>query len=279
MTLREVQVQGTARLTEAGVEDSAFEAACLLECATGFTRGQCLCRAAEHMPQSAEMQFFAMVARRTSGEPLQYILGKWPFYGRDFFVGKGVLIPRPETEELVEKAIAVLKNKPRSTVFDLCAGSGCIGLTIAKEVPACDVYLFEKYDAAFGYLCKNAGTLQVPNAHVLQADIFNDVPPNGMQADLLLSNPPYIPKAELSALQKEVRREPQTALDGGADGLEFYRAIQQKWSPFVKKGGMLLMECGDGQGQSVADLFQSSAVQTKVLFDFQNIDRFVQVIV
>ena len=100
-----------------------------------------------------------------------------------------------------------------------------------------------------------------------------------MQADLLLSNPPYIPKAELSALQKEVRREPQTALDGGADGMDFYRAIQQKWSLFVKKGGMLLMECGDGQGQSVADLFQSSAVQTKVLFDFQNIDRFVQVIV
>ena len=82
MTLRELQVQGTARLAEAGIADSAFEAACLLECATGFTRGQCLCRAAEHMPQSAETQFFAMVARRTSGEPLQYILGKWPFYGR-----------------------------------------------------------------------------------------------------------------------------------------------------------------------------------------------------
>lgn len=279
MTLRELQVRGKVRLAEAGIEDFGFEAACLLESATGLTRSQCLCRAAEQLPQPVETQFFALVARRTAGEPLQYILGKWSFYGRDFFVGEGVLIPRPETEELVETAIAVLKSAPRSIVFDLCAGSGCIGLTVAKEVPECEVYLFEKYDAAFRYLCKNAEVLQAPNAHVIQADIFSSVPPNGICADVLLSNPPYIPTAEMHSLQKEVHREPHTALDGGADGLLFYRAIQKKWLPFVKKGGMLLMECGDGQGKSVADLFSPSTAQTEVLFDFQNVDRFVQIIV
>ncbi len=278
MTLRELQMQGKVHLTQAGIEDSAFEAVCLLEAAAGLTRSQCLSRAAEQALPSVETQFFSKIARRISGEPLQYILGKWSFYGRDFLVGEGVLIPRPETEELVEQAVSVLQKHPRSVVFDLCAGSGCIGLTVAKEVPACTVYLFEKYDAAFAFLQKNAEALQVPNAHILQSDILTDAPPKGVYADLLLSNPPYIPKSALADLQKEVCREPHTALDGGADGLCFYRAIRQKWLPFVKKSGMLLFECGDGQGRSIADLFQPAA-QTAVLYDFQNIDRFVQIIV
>lgn len=278
MTLRELQMQGKSHLKEAGVEGADFEAACLLEHITGLTRSQCLCRASEQMLSAIERQFFSAIARRISGEPIQYILGKWSFYGREFFVGSGVLIPRSETEELVEQAIAVLRNNPQSTVFDLCAGSGCIGLTVAKEVPDCTVYLFEKYDAAFRFLRKNTEALQAPNAHILQSDILTDAPPEGIYADLLLSNPPYIPKAEINCLQKEVRREPHTALDGGKDGLFFFRAIERKWLPFVKKGGTLLFECGDGQGNSVADLFQSAA-QTKVLFDFQNIDRFVQIIV
>lgn len=278
MTLSELQKEGQARLQTAGVEDAAFEAACLLETAVGYSRSQCLSRPAEAVSKSAEQQFFSMVARRLCGEPLQYILGKWSFYGRDFFVGEGVLIPRPETEELVETAISVLKPNPRRVVFDLCAGSGCIGLTVAKEVPECTVYLFEKYDAAFAYLQKNAESLGVPNAQLIKADIFTDTPPDGVCADLLLSNPPYIPKPELPDLQKEVQREPRTALDGGADGLDFYRAIQIRWSPFVRSGGTMLFECGDGQGNEIANLFQS-AKAAKVLFDFQNIDRFVQVIV
>ena len=193
-------------------------------------------------------------------------------------MGEGVLIPRPETEELVETAISVLRENPHSTVFDLCAGSGCIGLTVAKEVPECTVYLFEKYDAAFSYLQKNAEALNAPNAHLIKADIFTDTPPDGARADLLLSNPPYIPKRELAELQKEVLREPSTALDGGFDGLDFYRAIQNRWLPFVNADGTLLFECGDGQGSEIATLFES-AKAAKVLFDFQNIDRFVQIIV
>lgn len=278
MTLSELQKTGKARLQRAEIEDAAFEADCLLESATGYSRSQCLVRGAEAVSERVTTRFFSQIARRIQGEPLQYILGKWSFYGRDFFVGEGVLIPRPETEELVETAISVLRENPHSTVFDLCAGSGCIGLTVAKEVPECTVYLFEKYDAAFSYLQKNAEALGVPNAHLIRADIFTDAPPDGARADLLLSNPPYIPKRELADLQKEVLREPSTALDGGADGLDFYRAIQNRWLPFVNADGTLLFECGDGQGSEIANLFKS-AKAAKVLFDFQNIDRFVQIIV
>lgn len=278
MTLSELQKQSRARLQNAGIEDAAFEAACLIAAATGYNRSQCLCKGEESITRDTEMHISAQIARRISGEPLQYILGKWDFYGREFAVGTGVLIPRPETEELVETALSVLRNNPKGVVFDLCAGSGCIGLTVAKEVPECTVYLFEKYDMAFSYLCKNAEMLQVPNAHLVKADIFKDTPPDGMRADMLLSNPPYIPKVQLPDLQKEVQLEPSTALDGGADGLDFYRAIQKKWMPFVKTGGTMLFECGDGQGEQIADLFRTAA-QTQVLFDFQNIDRFVQIIV
>lgn len=278
MTLSELQKAGKSRLQSAEIEDAVFEAACLLESATGCSRSQCLARAAEAVSERVTTRFFSQIARRIQGEPLQYILGKWSFYGRDFFVGEGVLIPRPETEELVETAISVLRENPHSTVFDLCAGSGCIGLTVAKEVPECTVYLFEKYDAAFSYLQKNAEALGVPNAHLIRADIFTDAPPDGARADLLLSNPPYIPKRELAELQKEVLREPSTALDGGFDGLDFYRAIQNRWLPFVNADGTLLFECGDGQGSEIATLFES-AKAAKVLFDFQNIDRFVQIIV
>lgn len=278
MTLSELQKEGKIRLQRAEIEDAVFEAACLLESVTGYSRSQCLARDAEAVSERVTARFFSQIARRIQGEPLQYILGKWSFYGRDFLVGEGVLIPRPETEELVETAVSVLRENPHSTVFDLCAGSGCIGLTVAKEVPECTVYLFEKYDAAFSYLQKNAEALYVPNAHLIKADIFTDAPPDGVQADLLLSNPPYIPKRELPDLQKEVLREPSTALDGGFDGLDFYRAIQNRWLPFVNAGGTLLFECGDGQGSEIATLFES-AKAAKVLFDFQNIDRFVQIIV
>lgn len=278
MTLSELQKAGKSRLQRAEIEDAAFEADCLLESATGYSRSQCLVRGAEAVSERVTTRFFSQIARRIQGEPLQYILGKWSFYGRDFFVGEGVLIPRPETEELVETAISVLRENPHSTVFDLCAGSGCIGLTVAKEVPECTVYLFEKYDAAFSYLQKNAEALGVPNAHLIKADIFTDTPPDGARADLLLSNPPYIPKRELADLQKEVLREPSAALDGGADGLDFYRVIQNRWMPFVNADGTLLFECGDGQGSEIATLFES-AKAAKVLFDFQNIDRFVQIIV
>lgn len=279
MTVKDLFCDGVKALTAIAGEDASFECGCLLECAAGISASNRLAAPEKEVSECARSQFYAMLKRRIAGEPLQYILGKWSFYGRDFFVGEGVLIPRPETEQLVETANARILAKHMHTVLDLCAGSGCIGLTVALENPDVKVYLFEKYDAAIFYLQKNRDALGVKNAEIVKADIFKDFPNRDFSADLLLSNPPYIPSCELPDLQLEVQKEPHTALDGGTDGLDFYRAIERHWLSYVYKGGELLFECGDGQGNAISSIFSKKTATQTVLYDFNDIDRFVQITV
>ena len=194
-----------------------------------------------------------------SGEPLQYVLGKWDFYESEFYVGKGVLIPRPETEELVDLAVRSAKQMRSPLVYDLCSGSGCIGISIAKAVPAADVFCVEKSADAMTYLLKNADG--VHNAHpvlgdVLNADSFSQIAENSV--DMIVSNPPYIRSSEISALQREVQFEPKEALDGGESGLDFYRYIIKSWKSFLKPGGKLLFEIGNEQGSAVKSLLSDS---------------------
>lgn len=277
MTAKELFLHGVQALRQTACDDAPFECDCLLESATGIGKSRRLADPMQAVSASSQERFLEMLCRRLQGEPLQYILGKWSFYGRDFFVGTGVLIPRPETEQLVETANAHIVANSYRAVWDLCAGSGCIGLTVALENPNTKVYLFEKHTAALRYLQKNLDALGAKNAEIIEADIFTFLPQNSACADLLLSNPPYIPSAELHSLQAEVQKEPHTALDGGADGLDFYRTMAKRWLPFVRKGGELLFECGDGQGDAVAALFSNDTARQTVLYDFNDIDRFVQI--
>lgn len=216
-----------------------------------------------------------IISRRKNREPLQYIVGKWDFYGLTFNVGEGVLIPRPETENLVEYVLNEIKNVNNPVVFDLCSGSGCIGITIAKLRPDSKVYLFEKEDKAYSYLNKNLESFNLKNATPVKCDIFecdlSDLP----IADVLVSNPPYIKSNEIPLLQTEVKCEPISALDGGKDGLEFYKCIASKWTSNVKKGGLIAMECGDGQSSEILPLFENLSSEKKVIFDFNNIDRII----
>lgn len=216
-----------------------------------------------------------LIERRVSGEPLQYIVGNWDFYGFNFLVGEGVLIPRPETEMLVEHVLEQIKNVNNPVVFDLCSGSGCIGLTIAKLKPDAKVYLFEKEDKAFEFTQKNAQNLSVKNATLIKCDILSfDVSALSM-ADVIVSNPPYIKTDEISSLQAEVQNEPIAALDGGKDGLIFYRCIAAKWVSKIKNNGILAMECGDGQSSEIVEIFDSIVSNSNVIFDFNDIDRIV----
>lgn len=279
MTVREVYLRGVQALKTVADDDAVFACDCLLEYATGISKTQRLANPAKEVSKDGQARFSSVLERRLRGEPLQYILGKWSFYGRDFFVGEGVLIPRPETEQLVETANMHIRRGGYRVIFDLCAGSGCIGLTVALENPQVKVYLFEKYDAALYYLQKNRDALGVTNAEIVQADILTYTPENGFYADMLLSNPPYIPSEALSSLQLEVQKEPRTALDGGADGLHFYRAIAKRWLPYLKPRGELLFECGDGQGAAIASVFREKTAAQTVLYDFNDIDRFVQITV
>lgn len=203
-------------------------------------------------------------------EPLQYVIGKWDFYESEFYVGKGVLIPRPETEELVDLAVKKAKAYDKPVIYDLCAGSGCIGISIAKKIPNSTVYCIEKSEDAFQYLSKNAKG--VCNVSIINGDIENDF--DLPEADIIISNPPYIKTSELSSLQAEVKKEPEMALDGGADGLCFYRIINDNWSKKLKSNGLLLLEIGNDQGESIVNVLNNFK-SVEVIKDIYKNDRIV----
>lgn len=211
-----------------------------------------------------------MLFRLQTGEPLQYVLGKWDFYESEFYVGRGVLIPRPETEELVDRVIRYARNLEKPVILDLCSGSGCIGLSIAKKLKDSDVYCIEKSTDAFQYLKKNAAGID--NAQLINDDIFNDI--DLPKVDIIVSNPPYIKSGDIADLQKEVQFEPEMALDGGEDGFVFYRLINDKWSLKLKKDGALFLEIGNEHGSAMKKVL-SAFHSVEVIQDIYKNDRIV----
>lgn len=251
-----------------------FEALCIFNDLLGVSKGKILLSDVQ-ATEEQEKLVNDIINRRENGEPLQYILGKWDFYDLTFTVGEGVLIPRPETEMLVDFALEKLKNIENPVIYDLCAGTGCIGLTIASHRKDATVYLLEKEDKAFIYLEKNKEQLKLDNAILLHGDLFDFDFSSLPLCDLLLSNPPYINSDEIKTLQKEVLKEPVTALDGGADGLDFYRCIAERWVNKIRKGGFCAFECGERQSEDIIKVFNKKITEKQVLFDFNNIDRIV----
>jgi len=269
-SINEVYNLTVEKLSEHSIENVSFEADCLVEHVYGFSRSS---RLTHPEADADEKLIIPFIERRINGEPLQYILGRWSFYGYDYSVGRGVLIPRPETEELVEKAIDLIKGKNNPVVFDLCSGSGCIGLTIARELPSSTVYMFEKSESAFDFLKKNAEGIK--NAFPVFADIFTINGEEYIKPDLIVSNPPYIKTDDISSLQKEVLNEPEMALDGGNDGLDFYRCICGKWIPLLKTGGFVAVECGEDQAKDIISLFSPYCSNAYSVCDFNSIERIV----
>ena len=264
----------TARLAEAGCEDAGFDARCLLEDFGGMPRGH----AADDTPLTDE-QMAALdnaLAQRAAGRPLQYILGEWEFLTLILKVGEGVLIPRPDTELLCEVAARQLRGKAAPRVLDLCAGSGCVGLGVASLHPDALVTEVELSDAALSYLKQNV--LRYPDyaVTVRQADVLADFDAFDGPYDAILSNPPYIPTADLPSLQKEVQHEPQMALDGDADGLTFYRTIAEHWCEKLSDDGFVAVEVGIDQAADVAALFAAQGLEnTEVFTDLGGVDRVV----
>lgn len=220
-----------------------------------------------------------MVHRRIRREPLQYVLGEWDFFGYTFKVGEGVLAPRPETEELCSLVIdRIDKCKAGLSVFDLCSGTGCIGISLKKTLPLLDVYLVEYSDEALGYLNENRISLGVARSvPAIKGDVLKGYEAFGFlpRPDIIVSNPPYISTFELPLLQTEVKKEPVVALDGGEDGLVFYRALAEKWLPYLNEGGFIAVECGDEQADDVAAMFSEYSGDISIIKDFNGIDRFV----
>lgn len=268
-------------LKRGGLEAYDFEAFQLMRYCFGLDRGRLLMLADERADEKKTELLKELLERRLSGTPLQYILGEWDFYGLSFKVGEGVLIPRPETELLCETALDFLEKRDfggrTPVVFDLCAGSGCIGLSIAKLYKGgqseLSVFEFEKSKEAFAYLSENKRRLRTDNAVLKRCDILEGPPLGSLRADLIVSNPPYIKSSELDSLQEEVRREPREALDGGEDGLCFYRAIAEKWLCTLRPGGLALFECAEGQAEKLCALLEEKGGKSFIRRDFAGIDR------
>lgn len=196
-----------------------------------------------------------IVDKRRKGIPLQYILGKWWFYKSEFLVGEGVLVPRQDTETLVEAALELLGEIKNPTVCDLCSGSGCIAISIARERADANVTAVEKYSDANLYLQKNIQHNGANNVRAVQYDVLDK--PFG-EYDLIVSNPPYIKNSDKKELSKEVLSEPHTALFGGEDGLYFYRKITKIWKSALKPNGVLAFEVGINQDGAVAEILRSN---------------------
>ncbi len=263
------------RLEKAGIENFEFDCFCLLEKAFGINRTSFFLKKNDDINTDCK-SFFDLVERRINREPLQYIIGEWEFVDSNFYVGKGVLIPRQDTELLVEVVSDFIKSNDVKVVFDLCSGSGCIGITLAKHFPHIQVYCFEYSSDALKYLEKNVELNNVKNTTVVYDDIFKgfdyfDLP----SPDVIVSNPPYIITDEVLSLQKEVQSEPFIALDGGKDGLDFYRCIEEKWLDSLTENGLCAVECGENQAEDIKNIFKNKCNIIKFDKDLNNIDRVV----
>lgn len=277
MTLSSLYKEISAVLEKNSIEDGSLEARLILQYVLRFSYSEFLLRSNEDISGENLDRVYSMIERRVCGEPIQYILGEWDFMGYTFKVGEGVLIPRPETEILCEYVCDKIKDITSPVVYDLCSGSGCIGISIKKLCPDADIILVEKSDKALTYLrenCKNLCSGNMPT--VIQGDILK---PEGFahlpKADVIVSNPPYIKSEEISALQREVLREPIMALDGGGDGLMFYRVLVNEWSKFLKDDGFMAFECGEDQSEDIKNLFSEIGFDSKAINDYNNIQRIV----
>lgn len=244
-------------LLDAGIEDCVFEAKQIIKHITGLNNVQILSNYTKKLTQYEQNNLTAIIKQRKVHYPLQYIFGKWSFYGREFAVGPGVLIPRADTETLIDKALGILKEKENPKILDLCTGSGCIGITLALEKTDSEVILLEKYQEASRYAYKNIIDNNAENVMLYEGDVLKGDKNDG-EYDLIVSNPPYINDEDMKTLQPEVEFEPSTALVGGEDGLMFYRAIIENYAKSVKKGGSFVFEVGIGQADAVAELLEKA---------------------
>ena len=269
--LKDLYLKIRGILSEAEIEAPELEARLLIEGVTGMNRASQIANSNSEISGEIQEKLISMAQKRAEHLPLQYILGKWSFMGFEFKVGEGVLIPRDDTEVLVGLCLDYLKASDGKTALDLCAGSGAISVALDKLANA-DVTAVELSDKAYNFLLEN---IKDTNIKPHKGDIFECYRDfEAKSFDLIASNPPYIKTDEIETLQTEVGYEPKTALDGGADGLDFYRAIARRWTPLLKSGGAMAFELGEGQAEYVGGLMADHGyINIKTAKDLGGTDR------
>ena len=257
----------------AGLPDPTLESRELVCCASGKSREEL------YVPDTVEQQVRRLAQRHLDGEPVAYLIGEWEFYGLPLDISESVLIPRPDTEVLVERTLLYLKTLDAPRVLDLCAGSGCIGLALAKHTPGSHVVLGELDEGALRICRQNIRRNDLTGQVVsLQLDAREKPPTHLGEFDCIVSNPPYIPDGDIAGLDVSVRDyEPHLALRGGDDGLDFYRAITKQWKAALRVGGKLLFEVGIGQADEVLRIMRAVGFgDLEITPDLNGIPRVVE---
>jgi release factor glutamine methyltransferase len=270
LQIRDLLHDAATRLGAAGVPGARLDARILLAHAMGVTRDELI--AASRQPTADEAsQFASLLARRLTREPIAYITGRKEFWSLDFAVGPGVLVPRPDTETLVEAAIALFADRHAPLrIADLGTGSGAILVALLKELPGAHGIGFERSAQALSFARANLESHGLAARGEIVAEDWNAA---SGPFDLVVSNPPYIPAADIDGLEPEVRSyEPRAALDGGSDGLDAYRNLSSLLPGLLSPGGTALLELGEGQAQRVKSLFQGLQVR-QIVPDLAGISR------
>lgn len=270
MTARECLRRARLRLEEANVPDADIDAAWLLGSVLGTGRLETLALGGRALSAREEAAFETLLSRRLAREPLQYILGETDFMGRRFLARPGVLIPRNDTELLAQLALSRLF--PGERALDLCTGSGILAVTLSLSVPEVQVDAADLSSKALA-LARDNAALHRANVNFLEGDLFS--PCAGKCYDMICCNPPYIKSGDLPLLQEEVRFEPDMALDGGADGLDFYRRLAEHAPVYLVSGGRLVLETGDGQAEAVAALLLDDFDDIRIYDDMAGLPRAV----
>lgn len=276
MSIAEALLEASRTLVQAGVPEARREAGSLLSFILGKDRTFLISHSDEQLDGDLVARFQERVERRANGEPLQYITGVQDFFGREFRVTPDVLIPRPETELLVEAALGVVG--PDSFICDVGTGSGCIAVTLLCEIRNARVVAVDKSPGAIEVAKLNAQTLGVESRAVFAlSDCFNALDSGEYAFDLVVSNPPYVSAVMMEGLQREVRdHEPLMALSPGPDGLSIIRRLLSETPPFLKNNGHLIMEIGFDQGEAVQSMIDAAVWRlVEIRPDLQDIPRIV----
>lgn len=273
MTRHKLLEQIKQRLTDAGVESAEYESRALLEWILEIDRSEYYMNPEKEVEKDKEERLAKICALREKRMPLQYIMEQTEFMGYSFYVNPHVLIPRQDTECLVELAVSRIGNLPER-VLDLCCGSGCIGISVKKLCPASKVTLLDISEEALNVAAYNAKSLDA-NVEIIRSDLFKEL--HQEKYDYILSNPPYIKSQVIEELMPEVKEyEPRLALDGKEDGLYYYKKIIEQALEYLKNNGKLIFEIGADQGESVAYLMkQNGFTEVNVKQDLAGLDRIV----
>ena len=278
-TYNDIYFAVRSRLRDNGVEAFGLEARILLAAAAGKTTEQLMCDMYLYTSSEMEEKAMSMLERRLAGEPLAYIAGSWEFYGLPITVTPDVLIPRMDTEIMVAAAVEAVKQfGMKGRILDLCCGSGCIACAVASELPAARVVAADISSTALEVCRKNIKDNRLTSRIItMHADATTWPPMSIGSFDVILSNPPYIPSRELIELDCSVRDyEPLNALDGGEDGLDFYRAIIKYWTIALRPNGLIMFEVGEGQADDVKRmLLRAGYVSVDSRLDTLGIERVV----